>query len=112
MCARVCARAHALFYHKLNTRLNGRATDGTHMTETSVTINVQDVVDEPPVITVHDNIVMSEELLLGSIVGGLFEVKDADDNDTLTFSIDGNLKCNIINYTRVAFYALYTVQPY
>ncbi|XP_046559784.1 protocadherin Fat 4-like [Haliotis rubra] len=65
------------------------ATDGTYTANVSLTINVGNVVDEEPVITLIPPLVLLEELPVGMGVGGFLSVEDPDEGDSLTYSISG-----------------------
>ncbi|KAK7486552.1 hypothetical protein BaRGS_00022218, partial [Batillaria attramentaria] len=65
------------------------ASDGTHNTSVTFTLNIIDVIDEPPVLTLGPVTSLPEEMAAGTIVGGLFFVTDKDENDTLSFSLEG-----------------------
>ena len=65
----------------------------------TVVVTVNDVIDEPPIIELSPELKLSEELPVGSIVAGLFTVKDNDKNDTLIYSLSGKIcliKSNIL----------------
>ncbi|XP_046559783.1 protocadherin Fat 4-like [Haliotis rubra] len=66
-----------------------RASDGVHETEVAVTINVTNIIDENPVLNVNTPVSLLEELLLGTPLGGVHDVTDIDDDDTLTYSLEG-----------------------
>ncbi|XP_067654493.1 protocadherin Fat 4-like [Haliotis asinina] len=65
------------------------ATDGTYTANVSLTINVGNVVDEEPVITLIPPLVLPEELPLEMNIGGFLSVEDPDEGDSLTFNISG-----------------------
>ncbi|XP_067656147.1 protocadherin Fat 4-like [Haliotis asinina] len=67
-----------------------RASDGVHTTDHFVTIQVTDVNDEPPVLSVYGGLTVPEELPVGVIIGDVFSVTDPDTNETFTFSISGS----------------------
>ncbi|XP_046583144.1 protocadherin Fat 4-like [Haliotis rubra] len=67
-----------------------RASDGVHTTDHFVTIQVTDVSDEPPVLSVYAGVTVSEELPLGVIIGDVFSVTDPDTTETFTYSISGS----------------------
>ncbi|XP_046555688.1 protocadherin Fat 4-like [Haliotis rubra] len=66
-----------------------RANDGKYDTDVSLEINVSDVSDEAPVITVTTSS-MAEEQTAGSAVDGGYVVTDADARDVVTYSLSGS----------------------
>ncbi|XP_048242499.1 cadherin-23-like [Haliotis rufescens] len=67
-----------------------RASDGVHETDVPVNINIRNVIDEAPVLTVNTPISLTEEQPVGTPLGGVYDVTDRDENDTLTFSLEGS----------------------
>ncbi|XP_071116137.1 protocadherin Fat 4-like [Haliotis cracherodii] len=67
-----------------------RASDGVHTTDHFVTIEVTDVSDEPPVLSVYVGVTVAEELPPGVIIGDVFSVTDPDTTDTFTYSLSGS----------------------
>ncbi|XP_071104750.1 cadherin-23-like [Haliotis cracherodii] len=65
------------------------ASDGVHETDVPVNINIRNVIDEVPVLTVNTPISLTEEQPVGTPLGGVYDVTDRDENDTLTFSLEG-----------------------
>ncbi|XP_048252662.1 protein dachsous-like [Haliotis rufescens] len=70
--------------------LTVRATDGRGSSMTRILLQVEDVIDEAPVITVKEHNSLPEELPLMTIIGSLFSVTDADVNDKLHYSLIGS----------------------
>lgn len=66
-----------------------RAADGAHESYASVEVNVVDVVDEPPVISVVSSSTMAEEQAVRSAVHGGYVVTDPDQGDTLSYALSG-----------------------
>ncbi|XP_064600895.1 protocadherin Fat 4-like [Liolophura sinensis] len=56
----------------------------------SLTVNVQDVNDENPVISGTLSVTIDEEQAVGTPVSGLFNVSDADAGDVLTYALSGS----------------------
>ncbi|XP_041349470.1 protocadherin Fat 4-like [Gigantopelta aegis] len=65
------------------------ATDGKSTTESSLLVRVTNVMDEPPVIRVGEQTTLMEGLPPGLIISGLFTVTDADEGDTLNYTLRG-----------------------
>ncbi|XP_046564845.1 cadherin-23-like [Haliotis rubra] len=74
-----------------------RASDGKFDTDVSLQVNISDVVDENPVITVATTTSMAEEQAVGTPVKGGYVVTDADEHDVLTYALTGN-DLNICSY--------------
>ncbi|XP_071099220.1 protocadherin-16-like [Haliotis cracherodii] len=66
-----------------------KAADGAHESYASVEVNVVDVVDEPPVISVVSSSTMAEEQAVRSAVHGGYVVTDPDQGDTLSYALSG-----------------------
>lgn len=54
-----------------------------------MTVNIQDVIDETPVISGTLSVNIDEEQAIGTPVAGLFSVADADAGDVLTYALSG-----------------------
>ncbi|XP_067654381.1 protocadherin Fat 4-like [Haliotis asinina] len=67
-----------------------RVSDGTYSSDVPLVVNVQDVVDEDPSITVVSSTSMAEEQTIGTQVSGGFVAFDPDGLDTLTYAISGS----------------------
>ena len=65
------------------------ATDGESTTESSLLVRVTNVMDEPPLIRVGEQTSLVEALPPGMTVGGLFTASDADEGDTLNYTLQG-----------------------
>ncbi|XP_046559782.1 protocadherin Fat 4-like [Haliotis rubra] len=65
------------------------ASDGTHETSTSITINVLNIVDEAPEVTLLPPLTLTEEQPIGMGIGCFFSVSDPDVNDTVTYTLSG-----------------------
>ncbi|XP_067654380.1 cadherin-23-like [Haliotis asinina] len=66
-----------------------KATDGTHDSYISVEVSIEDVVDEPPVISTVSSSTMAEEQAVGSAVYGGYVVTDPDKGDTHSYALSG-----------------------
>ncbi|XP_050412913.2 cadherin EGF LAG seven-pass G-type receptor 2 [Patella vulgata] len=64
-------------------------SDGLNEVNVTVIVDVTDVVDEPPAIAIGSDLVIQEELPTTTVIVGLFNVSDADRNDTLTYILTG-----------------------
>ncbi len=74
-----------------NVSLHQSMTDGRNTVQTTMTLRVVDVVDETPIITLSGTSSIQEELPIGSVISGLYSVRDADKGDNLTYSINGKI---------------------
>ncbi|XP_071104749.1 protocadherin Fat 4-like [Haliotis cracherodii] len=66
------------------------ASDGTHVSNISLTIHVLNVVDEAPEVTLLPPLTLIEEQPIGIGVGWFFSVSDPDVNDTVTYTLSGS----------------------
>ena len=57
----------------------------------TLVVNVTDVVDEKPVVTLHENAALMEERPNGSPVCNVFDVTDRDKNDMLVYGLMGKV---------------------
>ncbi|XP_071099221.1 protocadherin-16-like [Haliotis cracherodii] len=67
-----------------------RVSDGTHSSDVPMVVNVQDIKDESPTITVVSNTSMAEEQTIGTRVSGGLVASDPDAADTLSYTISGS----------------------
>ncbi|XP_048242201.1 cadherin-23-like [Haliotis rufescens] len=65
------------------------ASDGVHDVNVTLTVNVTDGNDQSPEVTLHGAVSIPEEQPVGTIIGGLFDVTDKDEVDSLTYSLSG-----------------------
>ena len=66
-----------------------RANDGSHNTDVVISINLENIFDEHPVLTIHSPLNIVEELPVNTSLGGLYYVTDRDEGDTLSYSLAG-----------------------
>ncbi|XP_071099323.1 cadherin-related tumor suppressor-like [Haliotis cracherodii] len=79
-----------LDYETLNTyRLLISMSDGRNTEQAMMTVQVTDVVDETPVITLSGTLAIPEEMAVDSVVN-LYTVDDPDEGDTLKYAISGS----------------------
>ena len=55
----------------------------------TVNVNVSNVFDEAPTLTVSNPISLVEELPVGTALGGIYEAMDIEEDDALTFALEG-----------------------
>ncbi|XP_041365606.1 cadherin-23-like [Gigantopelta aegis] len=64
-------------------------SDGTFSENLTISISVTNVNDERPVLHVYDPLAIPEELPVGTVTGIAFYATDADNNDTLVYTLNG-----------------------
>ncbi|XP_067685337.1 protocadherin Fat 4-like [Haliotis asinina] len=70
--------------------LQASASDGENDVPFVVHVSIEDLYDEVPVITVSEMTEIREEMPVGSVISGIFNVKDNDRGDNLTYTLTGN----------------------
>ncbi|XP_067654496.1 cadherin EGF LAG seven-pass G-type receptor fmi-1-like [Haliotis asinina] len=66
------------------------ASDGKHETDVPIVINIMNVIDEVPKLTVNTPISLPEEQPLETKLGFVYDVTDRDENDNLTYNLEGS----------------------
>ena len=67
------------------------ASDGVHEGQTTVNVNVSNVFDEAPTLHVENPLDLLEELPVDTALGGIYEVTEIEENDILTYTLEGNV---------------------
>ncbi len=67
-----------------------RVRDSRAVANFSLFVDVTNVFDEPPKITMRTPLTIIEELPIGTVVGKLFDITDADVGDVFTCALSGS----------------------
>ena len=64
--------------------------DGVFVVIVVMTVVVEDVNDEVPVLVFAQDLALMEEMPVGSVLQGIFSAVDHDHNDNLTYYVQGS----------------------
>lgn len=82
----------AEFFCSATSTFDSAGTSVSESTTSVLTVIIQDVNDEPPIITGGPfNVTINEEQAIGSVVPLTLTVTDPDEDDVLVYSLSGRL---------------------